>query len=45
MTTHAQMDGRTGILPCCGAHWVSRLFSGDGSTDNPEEIDCAGGAE
>jgi hypothetical protein len=45
MTIHAPMDPLTGLLPCCGIHYLSRLFSGDGSTDIPEEVDCKGGTE
>lgn len=42
MTMHAQMDPRTGILPCCSRHYLSVWGTGDHSTDNPAEVTCEG---
>ena len=40
MTTHAPFDAHTGLFPCCGAHFVERLYSGDAMDDDPELVTC-----
>ena len=40
MTTHAPFDAHTGLFPCCGAHYLERLMTGDAMDADPAEVDC-----
>lgn len=40
MTTHAPFDAHTGLFPCCGAHYLAHLFSGDAMDTDPHAVNC-----